>query len=48
MSDQCAIDESGSLKEARDIEFFFSESETRPLKNPGDVGKSYASLSLLS
>ena len=54
MSDQCALDESGGLKEAKDIEFFFSESETMPLassaallpQNPGNTGKSRASLSL--
>lgn len=44
MSDQCALDESGGLKEAKDIEFFFSESETIPLassaslqRNPGNT-----------
>lgn len=53
MSDQCALDESGGLKEAEDIKFFFSESETRPLpssttlKNAGNAGKSYTPLSLL-
>jgi hypothetical protein len=31
MSDQCAIDKSGGLKEANEIEFFFSESESMPL-----------------
>jgi hypothetical protein len=49
MSDQCALDESGSLREARDIEFFFSESETTPLpssaassqQNPHNAGKSH-------
>jgi hypothetical protein len=46
MSEQCALDESGSLKEAKDIEFFFSESETMPLplsaaqQNSHDTGKS--------
>jgi hypothetical protein len=48
MSDQCALDESGGLKEAEEIEFFFSESETTPLassatlseQNPGNSGKS--------
>lgn len=30
---QCALDESGALKEAQDIEFFHSESETTPLPN---------------
>jgi len=30
---QCALDESGALKEAQDIEFFYSESETMPLQN---------------
>jgi hypothetical protein len=56
MSDQCALNESGGLKEAKDIEFFFSESETMPLassaaslqQNPGNTGKSHAPLSLLS
>ncbi|KAI0285201.1 hypothetical protein BC826DRAFT_1109379 [Russula brevipes] len=46
MSDQCALDESGNLREAKDIEFFFSESETAPLpssaplpqRNPGNFG----------
>jgi hypothetical protein len=33
MSDQCALDESGGLKEAEDIEFFFSESEKVPLRS---------------
>jgi hypothetical protein len=54
MSDQCALDESGGLKEAKDIEFFFSESETTPLassaaslqRNPGNTGKSHTSSSL--
>ena len=48
MPDQCALDEYGSLKEAKDIEFFFSESETMPLpsstaslqRNPGNAGES--------
>jgi hypothetical protein len=31
MSDQCAVDEFGNLKEAKDIDFVFSESETSPL-----------------
>jgi hypothetical protein len=52
MSDQCALDKSGSLKEAKDIEFFFSESEMTPLPssaalpqcNPGNTGKSYVPL----
>ena len=54
MSDQCALDESGGLKEAKDIEFFFSESETMPLassaalsqQNPANTGKSYTPLFL--
>lgn len=53
MSDQCALDKSGTLKEAKDIEFFFSESETTPLpsaalsqRNPGNTGKSNIPLSL--
>ena len=49
MSDQCALDESGNLKEAEDIEFFNSESETTPIassaallqRNPGNAGKSH-------
>ena len=53
MSDQCALDKSGGLKEAEDIEFFFSESETMPLRsststqaalskqNSGNTGESY-------
>ena len=48
MFDQCALDESGGLKEANKIEFFFSKSETMPLpsstaslqRNPGNAGKS--------
>ena len=59
MSNQCALDESGGLKEAKDIEFFFSESETMPLRsstasallkqNSGNNGESYTlfKLSLL-
>ena len=49
MSDQCALNESGGLKEAKDIEFFYSESEATPLpssttmskalKNPGNAGE---------
>ncbi|KAH9044093.1 hypothetical protein EDB83DRAFT_2317944 [Lactarius deliciosus] len=35
MSDQCALDESGSLKEAKDVEFFYSKSETTPLPSSG-------------
>ena len=43
MTDQCALNESGGLKEAEEIEFFFSESETAPMhsssaplkQNPG-------------
>ncbi|KAH9022855.1 hypothetical protein EDB84DRAFT_1678365 [Lactarius hengduanensis] len=35
MSDQCALDKSGSLKEAKDVEFFYSESETTPLPSSG-------------
>lgn len=31
MSDQCALDKSGGLKEVNDIEFFFSKSEMMPL-----------------
>ena len=51
MSDQCALNESGSLKEAIDIDFFFSESETTPLpssglKNPGNAGEYQTLLSL--
>lgn len=34
MSDQCALDKSSGLKEAEDIEFFHSESETIPLPPP--------------
>ena len=57
MSNQCALDKSGGLKEA--IEFFFSESETMPLRsstasallkqNSGNNGESYTlfKLSLL-
>ena len=30
MPDQCALDEYGGLKEAKEIEFFFYESETMP------------------
>lgn len=33
MSEQCALDKSGRLKEAEDIEFFFSKSETRPFRS---------------
>ena len=48
MPDQCALDEYGGLKEAKDIEFFFSESETTPFPsstaslqwNPGNAGES--------
>jgi hypothetical protein len=48
MADQCALDKSGNLKEAEDIEFFFSESEKNPLPssaalsqcNPGNTGTS--------
>ena len=48
MPDQCALDKYGSLKEAKDIEFFFSKSETMPLPsstaslqwNPGNAGES--------
>jgi hypothetical protein len=29
--DQCALDASGNLKDAKDIEFYFSESERMPL-----------------
>jgi hypothetical protein len=54
MSDQCALDESGNLKEAKDIEFFYSEGETTPLpssatssqRNPGNVGGPNTLLSL--
>ena len=52
MSDQCALNESGGLKDAEDIEFFYSESEATPLpsssalKNPGNAGD-YYSLALL-
>ena len=54
MSDQCALDKSGGLEEAEDIEFFFSESETMPLRtststqatsskqNSGNTGESYS------
>jgi hypothetical protein len=56
MSDHCALDESGNLKEAKDIEFFFSESETTPLassaalpqRNPGAFGKPSTPSSLRS
>ena len=49
MSDQCALNESGNLKEAEDIEFFNSKNETTPLAssaallqwNPGNAGKSH-------
>ena len=34
MSDQCTLDKSSGLKEAEDIEFFHSESETIPLPPP--------------
>lgn len=55
MSDQCALNESGGLKEAEDIDFFFSKSEATPLhtstallkQNPGNTGESYIPLSLL-
>jgi hypothetical protein len=56
MSDQCALDESGGLKEAEDIEFFYSESEKMPLtsstvtlkqKNTGSAGELYTPLPLL-
>ena len=54
MSDQCAVDEHGNLKEAKDIDFVFSESKTTPLgpfgtslqQNPGNNGKSHSSLYL--
>jgi hypothetical protein len=48
MSDQCALNESGGLKDAEDIEFFHSESEATPLpsssafKNPGNAGGYYS------
>ena len=44
MSDQCALDESGALKEAHDIEFFYSESETTPLQNDKSASKFYSIL----
>ena len=52
MSDQCALNASGSLKEAIDIDFFFSKSETTPLpssglKNSGNAGEYQTLLSLL-
>jgi hypothetical protein len=47
MSDQCALDESGALKEAQDIEFFHSESETTPLPNTKSTSKFYILLLLL-
>jgi hypothetical protein len=54
MSDQCALNKLGSLKEAKDIDFFFSESGMTPLPcfatslqcNPGNMGKSNFPLSL--
>jgi hypothetical protein len=54
VSDQCALDESGGLKEASNIKFF-SESEMMPLpsstpslqRNPGNTGESNTLLSLL-
>jgi hypothetical protein len=55
MSDQCALDENGCLKDANDIEFHFSESETTPMASSSaslqqssePSGKSHTSLSLL-
>jgi hypothetical protein len=34
MSDQCALDASGSLLDAKDIVFYESESDTRPIPKP--------------
>ena len=47
MSDQCVLSKSDGLKEANDIEFYYSESDTMPLpsvgalsqQNPGNGGK---------
>ena len=54
MTDQCTLNESGGLKEAEEIEFFFSESEMTPMhsssaplkQNPGssNSGKSFTPL----
>jgi hypothetical protein len=34
MSDQCALDALGSLLDAKDIVFYESESDTRPIPKP--------------
>ena len=34
MSDQCALDASGSLLDAKDIVFYESESDTHPIPKP--------------
>jgi hypothetical protein len=34
MSDQCALDASGSLLDSKDIVFYESESDTRPIPKP--------------
>ena len=40
MSDQCAVGTSDGLKDAKDIEFFFSEGETIPLASFAVHGES--------
>jgi hypothetical protein len=34
MATGCAVDESGNLKDAADIVFYGSETDTRPISNP--------------